>query len=488
MLFNSYAFMLVYVPVVLIGFVMLTRTGMNRAAVAFLSLASLAFYAYWDYRYVTLLLASILFNYVVGRAITRSPSDARSRRALLVLGLAGDLALLGFFKYAGFFVQTLEGATGAGLTVPQIVLPLGISFFTFTQIEYLVDAFRGNAEEYGLIEYSLFVTFFPHLIAGPILCHSDVIPQFRNAEKLRWVDESFALGFAFFALGLFKKTGIADNLSSWVGVVFSQPGDLSVIDSWAGALAYTFQLYFDFSGYSDMAVGLALMVGVTIPFNFDSPYKSQSIAEFWRRWHMTLSNFLRDYLYFPLGGSRCGSWRRTSNLMITMLLGGLWHGAGWTYVVWGGWHGALLSLNHWWRKRAGAAMAPWAGWLLTFTATVLGWVVFRAASLPDARTYLSAMFGGNGVALPPAFESRLGWLTEFGVRFTDLAALPVAPSGAAKLIGLGVLTAVVVLAPNTQEIVSRMTPRPRWLVFIGVVFCAAFLMSGGVSEFLYFQF
>jgi alginate O-acetyltransferase complex protein AlgI len=484
MLFNSYVFLLGFMPAVLLVTTLLRRSGPDYL-VPFLSLASLAFYAYWDLRYVPLLMGSILFNYAVGSALTTSRPDARFKNWILAAGILANLMLLGYFKYAGFFAENLNSLLGAQIGVVRIALPLGISFFTFTQLEYLVDAWRGTSPEYRLGEYVLFVSFFPHLIAGPILCHREVIPQFKDGLRL-WSDEAFATGFLFLALGLFKKTVIADSLAPWVHEAFAHAGTLTFIDAWAGAVAYALQLYFDFSGYSDMAVGLALMLGIKFPYNFNSPYKSLSIGEFWRRWHITLSNFLRDYLYIPLGGSRRGPARTTVNLFITMLLGGLWHGAGWTFILWGAWHGLLLSLNHAWR-RTQHRLNPLAAWTATFVATVLGWVVFRSPSIEAAGQYLSSMAGLEGLTLPLKYSAALDWMRLPGVHYGHLTAISSARFEL-KLLVLAALVMFVVALPNTQELAKRMEPRPRWAAFAVGCFLIGFLMVGRVAPFLYYQF
>ncbi len=274
-----------------------------------------------------------------------------STRALLFVAVAANLAALAYFKYADFFLRTAVNLTGADIPLLGVVLPLGISFFTFTQIAYLVDVHAGKVIERNPIHYGLFVTYFPHLIAGPVLHHAEMMPQFRLAEIYRPYLRNFAIGLTFLCLGLAKKVLVADSVAPLANAVFGLGPEVELAASaaWLGVIAYTLQIYFDFSGYSDMAVGLSLLFGVRLPYNFNSPYQAWNITEFWRRWHMTLSRFLRDYLYVPLGGNRLGRTRRYVNLMVTMLLGGLWHGASWTFVVWGGLHGAYLVVNHAWQ-------------------------------------------------------------------------------------------------------------------------------------------
>ena len=344
MLFNSYAFIFVYLPIVFLGyFCLLPRLGGGvRAGAAWLSMASLAFYGYWDVRYVPLLLGSICFNFLVGHSIEQMRD---SRKPLLFVGIVGNLALLGYYKYAAFFVENVDALTGFGWEIPHIVLPLGISFFTFTQTAYLVDAYRGETRGYSFLTYLLFVTIFPHLIAGPIINHHDMIPQFLRRENMMIDWRNLSLGITIFIVGLFKKVVVADSIAPWVNSAFSRTADLTFLEAWIGAVGYTLQLYFDFSGYSEMAIGLGLMFNLRFPANFDSPYQSNSIIEFWRRWHMTLGLWVKNYLYIPMGGNRHGELRKMRNLLASMLLIGLWHGSGWTFVLWGGYTAfALLSI------------------------------------------------------------------------------------------------------------------------------------------------
>jgi alginate O-acetyltransferase complex protein AlgI len=513
MLFNSYAFLLGFLPVTLIGYFLLGRVRITLAA-GWLALASLFFYGYWDFRYVPLLLASMLFNFAIGGRITRA-AGSRTAGRLFVLGVVGNLALLGYFKYADFFLGSLAAITGSQLAPLGIILPLGISFFTFTQIAYLADARIGKAREYSFTNYALFVTYFPHLIAGPILHHREMMPQFASADPYRIRASNFAVGSAIFVIGLAKKVLIADNLSRYVNDLFGAPGNPSFFVAWGGVLAYTFQLYFDFSGYSDMAIGLSRMFGVKLPLNFNSPYKAESIADFWRRWHMTLSRFLRDYLYIPLGGNRKGPIRRYVNLLITMLLGGLWHGASWTYVAWGGLHGIYLVVNHGWqalRERLGygGQGVPWklAATFLTFVAVVYAWVFFRASSFHDAIAVAGGMTGLYGFAIPQSLFASLGPIGDVlsflgvsgylggGQRFVETYAWTI------------VAALIAFVAPNTQQIARAFEPaldfraadrsrvilpvdwRPTaiWATSIGVLGTVCFLALSKPTEFLYFQF
>ena len=410
MLFNSGVFLLCFLPVAVAGFFLLARIG-PAVALAWLAAASLFFYSWWNPPLVALLLASIAGNYLFARAIVASHEAGReaAARRWMHAGVAADLLLLGYFKYANFFLEVVANATGTQHVARDIVLPLGISFFTFTQIAYLVDASRGRVGAPSPLRYLLFVTFFPHLIAGPLYHHAQVMPQFARPETFRPDARNLHAGLVYLAIGLFKKTIVADGLAPHADAFFNAEAHgiaYTPASAWIGILAFGLQLYFDFSGYSDMAVGLARMLNVRLPINFFSPYKSASMIEFWRRWHMTLSAFLRDYLYVPLGGNRLGEPRRYVNLLVTMVLGGLWHGAAWTFVAWGALHGAFLAVNHAWRRITGrpeggeGSVAHAAGVALTFTCVMLAWVLFRAVDLGTAgRIYrdLVGLRGGHGL-------------------------------------------------------------------------------------------
>jgi D-alanyl-lipoteichoic acid acyltransferase DltB (MBOAT superfamily) len=418
MLFNSYSFIFLFLPVALAGYFALGRRS-NLAPVVWLAMASLAFYSLGNWQYLALLLASIAFNYGVGYLLIARDFRPGKRFAVLTAGVAGDLLVLSIFKYAGFLAANFNALFSTGFVV-HILLPVGISFYTFTQIAFLVDAYRGRVARYALPHYALFVTYFPHLIAGPILHHRDMIPQFERAEAKRPDPHLILCGLIIFAIGLFKKTCLADSIQPLVGPVFG-PGSPTFDQAWIGALAYTFQLYFDFSGYSDMAIGISLMFGIFLPLNFNSPYKATSIIDFWRRWHMTLSRFLRDYLYISLGGNRRGPAMRYVNLMITMLLGGLWHGAAWTFVVWGALHGAYLCINHAW-NRFGPKVTPrlqpgttFAGAVLTFLAVVVAWVFFRADDVDSAIYVLVRMADPTRLALGRVEIANLAFIAFYAV-------------------------------------------------------------------------
>ena len=391
MLFNSFEFLFAFLPLALAAYHGLRVYGKPRWAKTILLIASLFFYGWWDVRYVPLIIISVLVNFIIGLVLGQKES---ARRFVLVVGIVFNLGLLGYYKYANFFLTNVSELTGLSLTIGSIVLPLGISFFTFQQIAYLVETSRDGHCERNIINYSLFVMFFPHLIAGPITHPREMLPQFEIAGNRRFDIGQLNVGMVLLVLGLAKKVVIADSLALLANPVFAAADAAQAVDAraaWMAALAYTFQLYFDFSGYSDMAIGLGLLFGIHLPVNFASPYKSKSIVEFWRRWHITLSRFLRNYIYIPLGGNRKGPGRRYLNLMITMGLGGLWHGAGWTFLAWGLLHGGYLVVNNVW-MRIGRPLPSLLAWVITFLATVVGWVLFRAATFTGATSLLKAMF------------------------------------------------------------------------------------------------
>lgn len=487
MLFNSYVFIFAFLPVALAGCFLAVRFFGREAGTLWLVLASLFFYGWWDVCYVPLLLASIMFNYWAGRKIERHPHE----KPWLILGLAVNLALLGYFKYTDFFLGTVNDVLGTAMfDLPHIVLPLGISFFTFTQSAYLIDAYRGETKGYSFLTYCEFVTIFPHLIAGPIINHKDMIPQFLDAENYHVRVDHLMLGLSIFVIGLFKKVMIADSLSTWVGEAFSAADSLTLLEAWFGALGYTFQLYFDFSGYSEMAIGLGIMLNLKFPMNFDAPYQSLSIIDFWRRWHMTLGLWVRNYLYIPMGGNRHGQLAKMRNLLVSMLLIGLWHGAGWTFVLWGGVHGILLVINHLWR-RLEVSLPRILCWLLTFTSVVCCWVLFRADSPSDACAILVAMAGGNGIALPSGgwLEQHLQFLASFGITFAPMHISGSLPQHGLFLFVLLFLTLCIgnPLRWNWQALFVRHGKCKAFL--LGCVFGITLLaMVGSDTEFLYFQF
>ncbi|HZN22786.1 MAG TPA: MBOAT family protein [Burkholderiales bacterium] len=495
MLFNSQEFIFLYLPIVFAAFYALGAHS-RRVAAGWLVLASVFFYGWWAAAYVLLLLTSITTNFTFGVLLARDGNSSRQRAALLVVAVGLNLLLLGYYKYAGFFANALSSLSGTQLRIAEVVLPLGISFFTFTQIAFLVDTYKGYVKDFNFIHYALFVTYFPHLIAGPILHHKEMMPQFAKPETYRLDAARVAVGLTIFGFGLFKKVVLADNVAPYVGPVFDAPGfQPTLIEAWGGALAYTAQLYFDFSGYCDMAVGLSLLFGVRLPLNFNSPYKAVNISDFWRRWHMTLSRFLRDYLYIPLGGNRKGPTRRNVNLMATMLLGGLWHGAGWTFVAWGGLHGLYLAINHAWRhmrSRAGHDLerttfaGRLAGRLVTFIAVVFAWVLFRASDMASAGNIMAGMIGLNGLEFSrlPAFF----WPNQPLWTGVCLAIAFFLPNVAQMMRAYRPVLDKVAAERERYELRAAWRPTLGWVALSATLTWIAVLGVSKVSPFLYFQF
>jgi len=414
--FDSLPFIFVFLPLALAGFFLAVRAG-RSVLLGYLILISFLFYGYWDYRYVPLLAASVLVNYGMGLLIQKKRQAGQSTTLSVIVGVGFNLIVLGYFKYAGFFLENSSYLTGGTLEWQELALPLGISFFTFQQIAFLVDIRNERLPRFEFAEYCAFVTFFPQLIAGPIVHFREVLPQFRAGRFLdtgaRKVLGNLFVGTVIFSIGLFKKAVIADEFSLYADPVFTgaEAGQtIFFMEAWGAALAFTIQIYFDFSGYSDMAIGLARMFGIRLPENFFAPYQSRNIVEFWRRWHITLSTFLRDHIYIPMGGSRSGRMRGFLALAATMLLGGLWHGAAWTFVAWGALHGIYLIVCHGLGRVLPLQRIP--GWpilsaILTFICVVFAWVLFRAESFEGAAQIWSGMTGYNGIVLPEAIESGL---------------------------------------------------------------------------------
>jgi alginate O-acetyltransferase complex protein AlgI len=514
MLFNSYEFLFAYLPIVFFGYFFLC-TKNTKIAALWLAVASVFFYGWWNPKFVVLLLASICFNFGAGIFIAKNANQPKGK-TLLTLAVIANLALLAIYKYANFFVETIIGAgIGGGLAPLDILLPLGISFFTFTQIAFLVDVYRGKAKEFNLVHYTLFVTWFPHLVAGPVLHHKQMMPQFSLPETYRPNLESIAVGLTIFSIGLFKKTVLADQFALYANVIFESAKfgtHLGLLEAWTGALTYSLQLYFDFSGYSDMAIGLSRIFNVRLPLNFNSPYKAPNIIEFWRRWHMTLSTFLRDYLYLPLGGNRKGTLRRYINLMATMVLGGLWHGAGWNFVLWGFLHGVYLVINHGWASltskgkgssaQLGERKSSKLGILLTFIVVVIAWVPFRSTDFTTTVTMLKGMSGINGISLTPYVEPFLSSLGNSYLTFNGFAPITnVSSKSMTVWVPIGLF--IVWKLPNSQEIMAKFSPawdsdvpilKRVWMptrrnaVIAGLVFAAAVISFKQNSPFLYFQF
>ena len=492
MIFNSYIFLFVFLPITLLIFRLSSYHYGKRTAIAVLGIASFIYYGWWNPPYIFLLLASIIFNFYFADIISR----ANKKKHFLALGILLNLVLLGYFKYAGFLILNINFLFKGNYELGQILLPIGISFFTFQQIAYLSDISKGQKMKYSFVDYILFVTFFPQLIAGPIVHHKEMMPQFSKTDE----DAEFnlSLGLTLFLIGLAKKVIVADNLAPHASPVFSHAANdvsFNIFEAWIGTFAYTFQLYFDFSGYSDMALGIAAMFGIFLPVNFLSPYKATNLVEFWRRWHITLSRFLRDYLYIPLGGNRKGKGRELSNLLITMVIGGLWHGANWTFVAWGFLHGLGLSVNHMVSKLTGKfkfnlkALSA----VITFLFVSLTWVLFRSENFNSALSMYSTMFAFKGLVLP---HEMLTAYPIFGAEYAgEFHKTPIAIIMVSGIIAF--------IAPNSLQLINsakfnspiklpstrlQWSPSFKWVAFMTLLFIACLLNMTNMSEFLYYQF
>jgi D-alanyl-lipoteichoic acid acyltransferase DltB (MBOAT superfamily) len=442
MLFNSFEFLFAFLPVVCIVYFLLGH-GWGRL---WLLLASFFFYGYWEIRYVPLLAASVLFNYFVGKRV-------RGSSAWLIFGVSGNVAALAYYKYTGFFLMSLNTAAGWQFTVPTILLPLGISFFTFTQIAYLIDASSEKIPEYNLVDYALFVSYFPHLLAGPILHHAQMMPQFANEARARFDWDRFSAGLSLLAAGLVKKILIADLVAPLATEGFRNPAALTFASAWIAALAYTAQIYFDFSGYTDMARGVSKMLNIDLPINFNSPYQARNLQDFWQRWHMTLSKFLRDYIFYAVGGAKRHLYFAT---IATFAIAGLWHGANWTFVIWGLLNGFGIVLV----RLTPVTLPVWLARGLTFVCVTLLWVWFRAASVADAWAMWRVML--TGVPSVPVWQPVIALL--------------------------GAALAFAWFAPNSQKLFDRPVLAPAWRVVLGLLTAYSIASLQNASEFLYFNF
>jgi alginate O-acetyltransferase complex protein AlgI len=536
MLFNSFEFIFLFVPITAILFFKLGKWKGKSWATSSLTIASLFFYGWWNPPYLLLMVTSIVINYQLGHILGNIEINRKIQKIVLLAGISANLASIAYFKYAGFIVNSLNTVIGTSWDIGTIILPLAISFFTFQQISYLVDAYRSHIPNYGFTDYCLFVCFFPQLIAGPIVLHSEIMPQFEDDRNYRLDWANVSVGTTLFTLGLAKKVILADSISIYADPIFQAALDGETLvfwEAWFGALAYTFQLYFDFSGYSDMALGASRLFGIRLPLNFYSPYKAFNISDFWRRWHMTLSRFLRDYLYIPLGGNRCSPLRQSLNLLLVMLLGGLWHGAGWAFVLWGGLHGVYLVVHRQWQSWVESVRGKeaklgfleyWMGRWVTFFAVIVAWVFFRMEAIQPGWNMLASMLGLNGISLPGGAEKILGFLSVLGLSFNGVwdAAQTVRPplSVIAGLITLGVIASCL---PNTAQLTSyfepsldfkaerfeepftiipsslekylkihswkiRWQPNIFWSVVLALVGCYSLALLSRPSAFLYFQF
>lgn len=483
MLFNSYEFLFLFLPIAVGGYFFLgNREKTSEWANIWLVGLSLFFYSYWNIKYLPLLLLSIGFNYVISGYIIRYRKEKQKKNAktVFLLGIIFNAGLLGFFKYTDFFLENLN-YLGVHFSLLHIILPLGISFFTITQMVYLVDCYEGVAKERNFIHYALFVSFFPHLLAGPILYHRPMMKQFKDAA-LRRVDwDNMGRGLSLFIIGLAKKVLIADSFVSVVAKGFAHPEQLTLVDSWALAVCYMMQLYFDFSGYSDMAVGIARMMNINIPINFDAPYRAYGIINFWQRWHMSLTTTITNYLYTPMvmACKKITFGKAMAATFASMFIAGIWHGAGWNYIIFGSLHGSGLVLNHIWKKYHLWMWKP-LGYVLTLGLVLVAFVFFRAESVSGALQVLYAMSGGNGISLPylaaEFFNNRFGG----AIVIADIGDVP------KKMVIIAFL--LIVFCPSSNELIHRLQPSYKWALALAVLFVWGILSLSQITEFLYFQF
>jgi len=491
LLFNSVEYIFFFLPITFFIYFFLLNKRLIVGAKGFLVFASLFFYSWWNPIYLPIILVSMLFNYTIGNVLSRDASHAKvSKKSILIFGIIANLALLGYFKYADFFIENYNYIWNENVGLYNLALPLGISFFTFQQISYLVDSYRGETSEYDFLNYALFVTFFPQLIAGPIVHHKEMMPQFASRWNLVKRYKNIAIGLFVFSIGLFKKVVIADAFSTWATAGFDHAHSLNMIEAWATSLSYTFQLYFDFSGYTDMAIGAALLFNIKLPINFNSPYKALDIQDFWRRWHITLSHFLRDYIYIPLGGSRVSEPRVYANLLITFLLGGLWHGAGWTFVFWGFLHGAALVIHRIWKK-LGFTMNKVLAWFITFNFINIAWVFFRAKDFGDAINIVKSMFDFHKIIVSEKFASVFYYLTHIRINshvdknyhfiFTFSLFWYL-------LAGLFIVTTLKSSVELQKEFVINKKSLLLSISYFTISLFMILYMQNRVSEFLYFDF
>ncbi|MCK5855406.1 MAG: MBOAT family protein [Sulfurovaceae bacterium] len=479
MLFNSYEFIFAFLPFTFFIYFYLNHKNRITEGKLFLVLSSLFFYAWWNVLYLPLILLSMLFNYKIGTLLLQKPKNKNKK--VLIFGISANLLLLGYFKYSDFFIENINLTLNADLSLLHLALPLAISFFTFQQISYLVDSYRKETKEYDFLNYALFVTFFPQLIAGPIVHHKEMMPQFATNSAKKINTHHIAMGLFIFSIGLFKKVIIADTFATWATTGFDVAQTLNFLEAWTTSLSYTFQLYFDFSGYTDMAIGVALLFNIKLPINFNSPYKATDIQDFWRRWHITLSRFLRDYIYIPLGGNRKGSVRTYTNLLSTFILGGLWHGAGWTFIFWGFLHGMALIIHRLWSS-LGIKIWSWVAWLITFNFINISWVFFRAKEWDDAIKVLSAMFSLDNIVLHPAFSSLPLQGVEYGKMFSSIG------GDSFTIIWITTILFSILFFKNSIERLEGFKTNYQTATITAIALSMGILSLNKISEFLYFNF
>jgi alginate O-acetyltransferase complex protein AlgI len=474
MLFNSTEYIFLFLPVTLFIYYILTKNKLIVASKILLIFSSLFFYGYWNINYIPLLLLSIMVNYCFGSALIKKPN-----KSIAIIAILFNISLLAYFKYANFFIENIRFFSPNGeFSSINIVLPLAISFFTFQQIAYIVDCYSKQLRDQDFLNYVIFITFFPQLIAGPIVHHKEMMPQFHCLRSKVINYKNIATGIFIFSVGLFKKVIIADYLAQTANISFDNYILLSSVGAWKASLAYTFQLYFDFSGYTDMAIGSALMFNIMLPFNFNQPYKACNIKDFWNRWHMTLSLFLRDYIYIPLGGNRVSNFKIYTNLMIVFLISGLWHGAGWTFIFWGILHGSAICINRFWGK-CGMKMSKGLGWFITFNFINISWIFFRSENFNQAVTILQKMFfiDVNKIGFIENYEQFM----EF-IRFKSIEYI-------ALVLAIFILYFIFpIIIKDAEQLKKKFEAKKKYVFISTILLVLPILSYHKTSEFLYFNF
>lgn len=473
MLFNSYEFIFIFFPIVLIGYFMLNQYGKNQLAKGWLVLASLYFYSYFNPSYLIIIITSIVINYSLGNWLHSENKSDFQRKLILILGVIFNVGILGYFKYYDFFIENMNVLFRTNISFLNLMLPLGISFFTFQQLSFVIDSYQRKSLKYDFLSYCLFVTFFPQLIAGPIVLPSEMLPQFEDKKNKIVRYKNLNKGFYIFAIGLAKKVLLADVIASFADTGFDKMISLTFIEGWLTSISYTMQLYFDFSGYCDMAMGIALMFNIILPLNFNSPYKATNIQDFWKRWHMTLGRFLSNYLYIPLGGNRKGQIKTLRNLVIVFLVSGLWHGAGWTFILWGGLHGIAILIHRLW-KQSGRTMNKWIGWIITFNFVNICWVFFRAKNLESALLVLKSMLKVNTIREFITFE------------FSQISKPFLGQKETLIILVLTIIGSIIL--NNSFEKMNSLKFKKRNILEKLIYIITSLTLLNRVTEFLYFNF
>ena len=482
MLFNSYEFIFIFLPITLILYFWLNRYNKNRLAKAWLVIASLYFYSYFHKSYLILITISILVNYFIGQKLSSNKYNVIQRKILLTIGVVFNLGGLGYFKYYDFFIGNINSLLGTNFTLLHILLPLGISFFTFQQLSFIVDSYKRYDLTYDFLDYCLFVTFFPQLIAGPIVLPTEMLPQFEAEEnkKINW--ENMNKGLYIFSIGLAKKVIIADTIANFANAGFDMMDKLNFIEAWLTSISYTLQLYFDFSGYCDMAIGIGLMFNIILPANFNSPYKSTNIQEFWKRWHMTLGRFMTNYLYIPLGGNRKGEVKTLRNLFIVFLASGIWHGAGWNFIIWGMLHGICIVIHRIW-KNSGRKLNKLVGWFITINLVNIFWVFFRAQTLNEAMKVIKEMFDVNNLIY---ILENLRKIMDITLNYRQYSSGILGAKIQFIIIIVGIF--ISFLFKNSKEILENYQENIRKDIIISILIILSISLLDINSNFLYFNF